>query len=665
MQIPLLKEIVLILGLSVAMILLFKRLKLPVLLGFLATGAVFGPHALGFVSATHEVELLAEVGVIFLLFVIGIEFSLKSLATLGRTALVGGTVQVAGTVGATALVAHFFGLGWPSAIFLGFLFALSSTAIVLKLLQEQGAISASHGRVSSAMLIYQDIIVVPMILLTPMLAGHSEDPAGDLYAMLGKMIVLLVLVFVAARFAVPRLLDAVVRTQSRELFITTIVVLCFATAWLTSSIGLSLALGAFFAGLIISESEHRYQATGNILPFHEVFISFFFVSIGMLLDLAFLWEHLFTVLFFTLLTLLGKTVITALAALVLRYPLRTALLAGFALCQVGEFAFILSATGLEHKVLSREHYQLFLCVSVMTMGLAPFIILRSNKWVSLLLRSLVPARIRHRLDAMNSVRQETPAEKKKLTDHIVIVGFGLNGRNVAQTARLAGIGHVVIEGDPDLAEQARAEDIEVISGDASNEHVLEEAATARARVVVVAIADPAATRRVVARVRRLSDAPHIIVRARFVAEIEELRALGANEVVPEEFETSIEIFARTLRHYLVPEDEVEELVTRVRGSHYKALRSMTKAGEHAGMAVHASDQELAALPVRFGKNRTVGQRLMDTDVKGRFGVSVLAINRGDRVITGIDGTTRMLSDDVLYVLGPPEGIAHLDRMLRE
>ncbi|MBK9075281.1 MAG: NAD-binding protein [Flavobacteriales bacterium] len=220
-----------------------------------------------------------------------------------------------------------------------------------------------------------------------------------------------------------------------------------------------------------------------------------------------------------------------------------------------------------------------------------------------------------------------------------------------------------IEGDPDLAEQARAEDIEVISGDASNEHVLEEAAAARAGVVVVAIADPAATKRVVAgSVAFPTHRTSSCVRA------SSPRSRNCVPWVPMKWSLRvrdlIEIFARTLRHYLVPEDEVEELVTRVRGSHYKALRSMAKAGAHEGMAVHASDQELAALPVRFGKNRTVGQRLMDTD-EGSLRGERSRDQAGDRVITGVDGTTRMLSDDVLYVLGPPEGIAHLDRLLRE
>lgn len=665
MQIPLLQEVVLILALAVGMSLLLRRFKLPTILGFLATGAIFGPHGLALVNGGHEVEMLAEIGVIFLLFVIGIEFSLKSLASLGKVIFIGGGLQVVGTVAITAFFAHLFAIPWPSAIFLGFLFSLSSTAIVLKLLQDKGTIGTPHGRVISAILIFQDVIVVPMILITPVLAGRSEDPAAELFGLVGKMLIILLLVYVLARWVVPRVLDAVVRTHSRELFIASIVVICFSTAWLTSSIGLSLALGAFFAGLIISETEHRIQATGNVLPFHEVFISFFFVSIGMLLDLSFLWQHLPLILLLTLGTVLVKATIASFSAWILRYPLRTALLAGFAVAQVGEFAFILSTTGLKYELLSPGNYQLFLAVSIMTMGGTPFIVNGSERLVTLLLRLLIPTPVRRRLEAFGRVRAEARAGIDAMRGHMVIIGFGLNGKNVAHTAALAGIDHVVVELEKGKAEEARTLGHEVIVGDAANEMVLSEAGVTRARAVVVAISDPLATKETVAHIRMLSDAPHVIVRTRYVREIEDLLKLGANEVVPEEFETSIEIFHRALRHYLIPENELEDLVKKVRGDHYQTFRTMRKVGLSERMELHASDQEIAALPIQLGRNGLAGRPLGDADIKGRFGVTVLAIKRGPRVLTRLDPSTRLLKGDVLYVLGDPVGISQLDRSVRD
>ncbi len=300
MELPILKDVVIILGSSVLIILLFQRIKMPSILGFLFTGIIAGPHGLSLVKASHEVEILAEMGVIFLLFVIGIEFSLKGLARIKNTVLVGGSLQVGGTVLLTFLFARLAGLPVNQAIFMGFLLSLSSTAIVLKLLQEQGKMSSPQGRLALGILIFQDIIVVPMILFTPLLAGNGGDVVETVLFMLGKFILVLGLLFLLARYIVPKVLQRVVRTRSRELFILTVVVLCFATAWLTSSVGLSLALGAFFAGLIISESDYSHQATANILPFREIFISFFFVSVGMLLDVGHFLNYFWLLLSLTL-----------------------------------------------------------------------------------------------------------------------------------------------------------------------------------------------------------------------------------------------------------------------------------------------------------------------------------------------------------------------------
>jgi CPA2 family monovalent cation:H+ antiporter-2 len=301
----------------------------------------------------------------------------------------------------------------------------------------------------------------------------------------------------------------------------------------------------------------------------------------------------------------------------------------------------------------------------MTMGVTPFVVNGSERAVRLLFRALIPATVRHRLDALARVREETRSGAKELKDHLVVIGFGLNGRNVSQTATLAGIPHVVVEIDNGKATTARELGHAVIVGDASNELVLAEAGVTRSRVVVVALSEASQSKEVVAHIRMLSDAPHVIVRTRYVRDMEDLLKLGANEVVPEEFETSIEVFARALRHYLVPENELEDLINKVRGAHYSALRNMGKAGVSDKLMLHASDMELAALPALLGRSRVVGRRLGDADIKGRFGVTVLAIKRGPRVITAPDPDMRVQSDDILYVLGDADGIAHLDRSLRE
>ena len=297
MEFAILKEVVIILGLSVLIILAFQRFKMPSILGFLLTGIIAGPNGLSLIKASHEVEILSETGVIFLLFVIGIEFSIKGLIKIKNTVIWGGLLQVGGTILLTFIAAYFMGLPVSQSIFMGFLISLSSTAIVLKLLSEKGQMATPHGRIALGILIFQDIIVVPMMLITPILAGKADNILFSVLILILKFAVVLGLLVIMARYIVPGILLRVVKSRSRELFLLTIIVICFSTAWLTSAFGLSLALGAFFAGLIISESDYNHQATANILPFREIFISFFFVSVGMLLDVQHFFKHFWLLLF--------------------------------------------------------------------------------------------------------------------------------------------------------------------------------------------------------------------------------------------------------------------------------------------------------------------------------------------------------------------------------
>ena len=315
----LIQDIVIILGLSVGVLLIFQKLKLPTIVGFLITGMIAGPYGLSLINAPENVAKLAEIGIILLLFLIGMEFSLKNLAAIKKTVYIGGTLQVVLTIIFVSFIAYSLGYKPGTAVFIGYLFSLSSTAIVLKLLQDRGEINSPHGKITLAILIFQDIIVVPMMLTTPLLTGESKSFANDLMFLALKGGALILIVIIGARYVVPKLLFQVAKTKSKELFILTIVVICFSVAWLSSSLGLSLALGAFLAGLIISESDYSHEAVANILPFREIFTSFFFVSIGMLLDSQFLIEHWWVILLFTILTFFVKGVIASVAAFFLKY----------------------------------------------------------------------------------------------------------------------------------------------------------------------------------------------------------------------------------------------------------------------------------------------------------------------------------------------------------
>lgn len=664
MQIPLLSEVVIILGLSVLVILVFQRIKLPTILGFLLTGVLAGPHGFSLIHATHEVEILAEIGVILLLFVIGLEFSLKSLMAIKKTVFVGGSVQVFITIAVTALSFYLTGLALNASVFMGFLFALSSTAIVLKLLQESGTINTPHGKISLAILIYQDIIVVPMMLVTPLMTGAGGNLGEAVMVLLGKAVAVILVVVLGARYVVPRLLYAVARTKSKELFVLTIVVLCFSVAWMTSIAGLSLALGAFMAGLIISESEYSHQATGNILPFREIFTSFFFVSIGMLLDVQFFIGHLGWVVLFALVVMVAKGVIASIAALVLQYPIRTVLLTGLSLFQVGEFAFILSKTGLENNLLSDELYQYFLAISLMTMAATPFVFKYADGILGILVKTPVPVGLTR---IMYHPKDDTDAghTEHDFNDHLVIIGYGVNGKNVAKAARFAHIPYVILELNPDTVRQERALGEPIYFGDATQGPILTHVNIQLARVVVVAISDPEATKKIIVNIRGISQKPHIIIRTRFIMEMEENYHLGANEVIPEEFETSIEIFSRVLNKYLVPQDEVEQFVEQIRQGSYRMFRPVGNNGRPGVRPIQIPDIEISTLKVTSGENEIVGKSITECNLRQLYHITLLAINRNGEYITSIDNDTQMLTNDVLFVFGKPEHIAAFNKIIED
>ena len=663
MEIPLLTDIVIILGLAVIVILIFQRFRIPTILGFLITGFITGPYGLSLVEASHEVEILAEIGVILLLFIIGLEFSLSSLSNIKKAVLLGGSLQVGLTILLVAVLANQFNFNWGAAIFLGFLFALSSTAIVLKILQEKGEINSPHGKMIVAILIFQDVIVVPMMLFTPLIAGRSENVWWSLLVLAVKGIFVIFFVLLSARYVVPKLLYLVARTRKPELFILTIVVICFAVAWLSSSLGLSLALGAFLAGLIISESEYSHQATSNIMPFREIFTSFFFVSIGMLLDMSFLFENFWVVLGLTLLTFIGKGFLASLAAMVLKYPMRSVILVGLSLFQVGEFAFILSKTGIETGLLEETTYQYFLSVSLMTMAATPFVIMFAHQIVDY----ISSTRVYEKISGLSYKGAKVPKveEHKEVEDHIVIIGYGINGRNVSLAAKNAGIPYLILELNPDTVKNEKKKGEPILFGDAVEGPVLQHVDIHKARVVVIAISDPVATKRIVVNIRQISPTVHIIVRTRFVQEMEENYRLGADEVIPEEFETSIEIFTRVLSKYLIPRDEIETFTRSIRAGQYEMLRSPSfPANSIRSMEGSLPDLNVATLKILRSNLSFINVPLEEARIRSQFGINIIAINRNGELLMDISGATRILAGDILYVIGRPEDIAGFEHKIK-
>ena len=651
MEIPLLKDILILFGLAIAVLLICHRLHVPTVVGFLLTGILAGPHGLRMISAVHEVEILAEIGIVLLLFTIGIEFSMGKLLQIRRSVLMGGSFQVLLTIMVTYLISMQIGLGFAQSVFVGFLVSLSSTAIVLKLIQERAEVDSPHGRTTLGILIFQDVIIVAMILVTPLLAGATGNLSEALLIIVAKGIGIILLVMVGAKWIVPQILYQITRTRNRELFLLSVVVICLAVAWMTSSAGLSLALGAFLAGLIISESEYSHQALGNILPFRDVFTSFFFISIGMLLDVGFLFHRPGIIALIALCVLVLKSIIAGSVTILLGFPLRTGTLVGLALSQVGEFSFILSRTGIEYGLFSGNTYQIFLSVSILTMAATPFMITLAPRLANIILRLPLPKRLVSGFYPVSEIK----VEGKK--DHLIIIGFGVNGRNLARAARLGGIPYVIIEMNPETVRSEQEKGEPISYGDATHEAVFQHANIKDARIVVVAINDPTATRRITEIARTLNPKLYLIVRTRYLQEMKPLHELGADEVIPEEFETSVEIFIRVLTKYLVPRDDIERFVAEVRSDGYEMFRSLAKKpASFSDLALNLPGVEISTLRVDESAP-FVGKSLAEVELRKRYGGTVLAIRRDAQILANPDGETILFANDMLFVLGPPDKIA--------
>ncbi|MBO8159543.1 cation:proton antiporter [Thermosyntropha sp.] len=649
MEFEILREIVVIFVLAVGVLFLCHRLKIPSIVGFLLTGVLVGPYGLGLVESSEHVHVVAEIGVIMLLFSIGLEFSFKNLASIKKTILLGGSIQVGLTILFTFLLASFMGIQANNAVFLGFLVSLSSTAIVLKQLTERVEINAPHGKTALGILIYQDIIVVLMMLFTPLL-GEGGGASEPLSLILLKAVGIIILVLILSLYVVPPLLYQITRTQSRELFMFSIIAICFFVAWLTYSAGLSLALGAFLAGLIISESEYSHQALSNIMPFIDTFTSLFFVSIGMLLDINVLAGHIGVILLFTFLLIAGKSIIAGLAAVVLGYPLRIAVLTGFALAQIGEFSFILAQVGMKYGLITDSLYQGFLSSAILTMMLTPFLMNFAPRVARLVYKLPLPKKLlKGAIPEMEEIDEDINKE-----NHLVIIGYGLNGRNLSRAASYAGIPYVILEINADTVRQEKAKGEPIYYGDATHELVLKHVSVEKARVVVVAISDSAATRRVTYMVRKLNPLAYIIVRTRFVADMHDLYELGADEVIPEEFETSIEIFARVLAKYLVPHEEIEAYVETVRREGYEMLRSLSE----TDLKIDKNKQIFMGMEItslRVPSNSFVaGRKIEDLELRKKHGVTVVAIQHENKVVPNPGARDLIMPGDVLFLLGEAE-----------
>jgi monovalent cation:H+ antiporter-2, CPA2 family len=629
---PFLADFVIILAGAIAVNLLSARLKIPAVVGFLITGLLLGPSGLALISDRHTVQLFAEVGIVFLLFTVGLEFSRERMREIRRAFFLGGSLQGLGTIAAVVAIVVAAGVELRPALFFGFLVTLSSTAVVVRLLDAADELDAPQGKLALGILLFQDFLIVPMILLVPVLAGHATASAAAVSLRLALGLAVVAAVFVIARYLMPRLLLGIVRTGAREVFVLGALLVCLGLALLTESFGFSLALGAFLAGIIVSESDYSPQVIAEVTPFRDVFNSLFFISVGMLLRIEFALQHAGAVLALVLGIVVLKALLVYAAVRLLRIPVRTAAIVAVALAQVGEFSFVLARSGESAGLISDDQMQLFLAASILTLMATP-----------LLLASL-PRLVGH-LPGL-----ATRDAKAVLREHVVIVGFGMNGRSLARVLREAGIRYLAIELNGDIARTAKAAGEPILYGDATRREILVHAGIERASVAVFLISDPEALRLAIGQARALHAALRIVVRTRRVTDIERLYRVGADEVIAEEFETSIEILNRVLRHYHVPRNLVEAQEKLLRGDKYEMLRSPSGGQMPSKVLDLLASGVTDVFSVGEG-SPAVGRSLASLDLRASGGATVIAVVRGDKALTNPAAELVLEAGDGLVLVG--------------
>lgn len=645
---PFLPELVALFTVSVIIAYLCYRFKIVPIVGFLIAGVVIGPNALGLVQDQELVDMLAEIGIILLLFTIGIEFSLEKLARIKKAIFLGGGLQVGITVALVAFILSFWGIDWNSAIYTGCLVALSSTAIILGLLSDEDKTDTPSGQLSLAVLIFQDLIIIVMVLLVPMLAGQSESVL-DIGGVLLKAGVLIAGVLLLAERIVPWILEKVAKTRRQELFLLTVVAICFGTAALTNMVGVSLALGAFLAGLVVSESHFSEQAISEILPLRTIFNAVFFVSVGMLLDISYVLENPLTILGIAAGVVILKFIITTASLMTLKYPIRIIAASGFTLAQIGEFSFVLERVGREAGIypagMGEPGVQTFIAVAVLLMILTPFGVHKSTALGDLL--SKTPLRHFARVSKSDSEEKiET-----ELEDHVIIVGYGPAGRHLVQVLHDTGIPYIVIEMNPDSVEEMHEKGIPAIFGDASRQYILNLAGVKKAKLCVIATNDPDSSPRIVHQARHLNPTLQIMVRTRYLNEIEKFEKMGADIVVPEEMETTVRLFSHVLGAYRIPQDEIHDHIQTLRAHDYGIVRGSIQ--EAHLMVLQGLDEEglhTRAVAVREDSS-AVGKTLRELELRNRFGLTVLAVKRGEQKIGNPAADFELQPHDRLILIG--------------
>jgi CPA2 family monovalent cation:H+ antiporter-2 len=620
-----------------------RRLGLPLILGYILAGVAVGPNTGGpTVSSVHDIELLAEIGVALLLFTIGLHFPLDELAPVRRVALFGTAAQMALTIAFGYGLGRLLGFGWQEAAWFGALLSLSSTAVVLKSLSEQGVMGTLSSRVIIGMLVAQDLAVVPLIIVLPEL-GSLGQGLSELGVAALRAAAFVAVMVVFGRRVLPWLMARVAAWNSRELFLISVVAIGLGVGYATYLFGLSFAFGAFVAGLVLSQSDYSHQALADVEPLRDVFAMLFFVSVGMLLDPAFLIQNAGTVALVVALVFAVKGLVFAGVVRAFGYGNIIPFAVGLGLFQVGEFSFVIARVGVEEGAISESSYSIVLSTAVITMSLTPF---------AMRLAPLLYGRWRERFpkEAMSTFN----LPERGLGDHVVIAGYGRVGSFVARLLARLDQPFVVVDPNPARADEARDSGYPVVYGDAGAEPVLEAAGVRRARLVIVTVPDPVGARLVVERARSINPNVHVVARTTTVEQLEELGRLGVYEAVHPESEAGLELGRQALSHLGVPAGDIQRFADEVRRELYAPITRQGTEGDLLAQLERASRQ-IETEWVRLPENSPLeGRTIGDLGVRTQTGASIVAIVRDDLVLAGPGPDVRFEPGDLVGVLGTRE-----------
>jgi monovalent cation:H+ antiporter-2, CPA2 family len=649
-----LQSLVIIFAVSALAVFILNRINIPSIAGFLIAGILIGPHASGWISNVEEIEFFAEVGVILLLFTLGMEFSLKKLLKMKRIVFGSGLIQVTLTISVTFLIAlAIFDLPVQNAIFWGFLIALSSTAIIVKSISDNNENATPQGRAMIGIVLFQDLSVVLFIILIPLMGGNVEFSLKELFSILIKATTVIVFVIAGSKWLVPFLFDQIVKTKSRELFIITIMLFCLGTAMFTNMMGLSLSLGAFLAGMMLSESDYAYQAMADVVPFKESFLGLFFVSVGMLLNISVAYEHLTAIIILFSALIIIKSLIGFLAVKMAGFTSRTSIIAGMGLAQIGEFSFVLAIEGRLFGLISEDLYQIFIATTILSMLATPFLFKIAVPVSTWLVKHFKRGYFGNHKPELYTKDFLSRGSKK---DHVMITGFDFNGRNLAGVLKQSGIPYVVIDTDMSQVKYYKRKGEPIYYGDATSADILNHLGIKQAKMLVCTVSDPINQRKIISNARQLNKCLYILTRTRHVKSVEDLKRTGANDVIPEEFETSLEIFHRVFLYYNVAPETIEKTLEDIRQNNYSLLRGATE----DKISLLGQLQCIPEVDIRSFKVNTksfmIGKTVRNMNLRQETGVTVLAIRRENELITTPNLETPIRENDILLFTGDTESI---------